>query len=178
MPRPTKLTAETRAKIVSAVRAGNYIEVAAAYAGVSRATLYKWLQRGARARPGTLYRQFVDALGAAQVEAEVRNVALVAKAAERGEWTAAAWWCERKLPGRWSLRPERFVGAVSEAQAPEADGSRQSHEVTITWDLKQLSSSELWSLRALAFRAVGAPGTNGDEPTPHDPPSDDPEPLP
>ena len=46
MARPTKLNFNTHNKIITAIRAGNYIETAAAYAGVNKSTLYEWLKRG------------------------------------------------------------------------------------------------------------------------------------
>lgn len=44
--RPTHLTPEVSDAIVSAIRAGCYVETAAAHAGVSRRVVYKWLKRG------------------------------------------------------------------------------------------------------------------------------------
>jgi len=43
--RPTKLSPETQEKIVTCVAAGNYIDVAAAYAGVAKSTVYEWMSR-------------------------------------------------------------------------------------------------------------------------------------
>jgi len=44
MARPTKLTPAVQKKIVDAIKAGNYMETAAAYAGISKQTLYNWTQ--------------------------------------------------------------------------------------------------------------------------------------
>ena len=44
--RPTKLTPAVAERILSAIRAGNFMEVAARYAGISPSTLYRWLERG------------------------------------------------------------------------------------------------------------------------------------
>ncbi len=103
--RPTKLTPATQAKIVQAIVGGNDITVAAAYAGISKQTFYTWLERGRKAKTGP-FADFVDAIEKAQADAEARNVALIAKAAQDGTWTAAAWWLERKYPERWG-RKER-----------------------------------------------------------------------
>lgn len=135
--RPTKLTPEVADRIVAAVAAGNYLETAAAFAGISKATLYKWLTRGARASSGT-HRAFVDAIEKALAQAEVRDVSTIARAAtgydvERiketitptGQvlretarsrefvWQAAAWRLERKHPDRWGRRVE-VSGAVEQ----------------------------------------------------------------
>ena len=74
------------------VSAGNYIHIAAAYAGVSREALYEWLRRGARHRSETweggqansLYAQLHRAIEFGLANAEVRNVVVVANAAQGG----------------------------------------------------------------------------------------------
>jgi len=115
--RPTKIiNKEIVAKIVKAIRAGNYIETAAAYAGISKNTLYDWLRRGEREKqrlatnPRSKMRkseapfvEFSDAVERALAEAEVRDVTIIAKAAET-QWQAAAWRLERKFPDRWGRR--------------------------------------------------------------------------
>jgi transposase len=101
--RPTKLTPETQEKIVRAVRAGNYLETAAAHAGVRKQTLHDWLHRGANARTG-IYREFSDAIQKALADAETSEVALITKAASDGAWQAAAWKLERRNPKRWGAR--------------------------------------------------------------------------
>lgn len=112
MGRPTKLTTETQERIVSALRAGNYQDTAAQYAGITRQTFYSWLERGriererisAGEKPRkteTIYLDFVDAVETARADAEARTVALVMKAANEGTWQAAAWFLERSHPQRW-----------------------------------------------------------------------------
>ena len=108
--RPTKLTPEVQAKICEAIRAGNYIETAAAFAGIRKSTLYDWLRRGQRASHG-LYRSFSEAVEKAQADTEARDVALIAKAAAEGNWKAAAWRLERKFPERWGRREHHLVDA-------------------------------------------------------------------
>lgn len=116
MGRPTKLNPEIKNKIVTAIRAGNYIETAAAYAGISKNTLYDWLRRGEREKqrveknPRYKIRKseqpfvdFSDAVEKALAEAEVRDVAIIAKAAE-DQWQAAAWRLERKFPDKWGRK--------------------------------------------------------------------------
>lgn len=105
MGRPTKLTPEVQAKIVQAIRSGNYAEVAAKYAGVSRATFYAWLERGERETEGP-YLDFLDAIKAAESAAEVEAVAQV-RLASRESWQAGMTWLERKFPDRWG-RHDRY----------------------------------------------------------------------
>ena len=119
MPRPTKLTPKLQERIAGFVRAGAYVETAAAAAGVSKVTLYAWLKRGA-ADEGP-FAAFAEAIEEAQALAEMRDLALIGKAAET-EWTAAAWRLERKFPDRYGRRTRL------EHSGP--DGSKVSHEVS------------------------------------------------
>jgi transposase len=114
--RPTKLTPEIQNRIVVLIRAGNYVETAAASAGIHKSTLYDWLKRGARekqritqnprariSKKEAPFVDFSDAVEKAQAEAESRDVMLIAKAAEE-QWQAAAWRLERKFPARWGRK--------------------------------------------------------------------------
>jgi transposase-like protein len=92
--RPSRLTEERQAKILEALRAGNYLTSAAALAGVSRSTLHAWRQE---------HPHFADAVDQARAHAEARNDAIVQMAA-RTQWQAAAWWLERSFPDRWGRR--------------------------------------------------------------------------
>lgn len=155
MARPTKLDRDIQNDIVIAIRAGNYIETAAAYAGISKNTLYDWLRRGARererlannkrAKPRKAEQPFVefsDAVEKALAEAEVRDVALIAKAAAE-QWQAAAWRLERKFPTRWGKRMSL------EHSGPEG-GPIEMQGIA---DLTQLSEEELILLAGLLEKA-------------------------
>ena len=106
----SKLTLELSEKICSALRAGNYIDTAIAYGGVAKDTYYEWLRRGARATKANdtrdtekPYRDFHDAVEQAIAASEIRDVALIAKAATE-QWQAAAWRLERRYPDKWGKR--------------------------------------------------------------------------
>ena len=104
MARPSKLDRETQQRICDAIAAGNYMETAALYAGVCKDTLYEWLRRGRAGKKGDeRYAQFAQAVEEALARSEVRDVALIAKAAEQ-HWQAAAWRLERRYPDRWGRR--------------------------------------------------------------------------
>jgi transposase len=109
MGRHDKLTPEIQQKIVDALRMGNYVETAAAYAGIHKSTLYEWLKRGARSYDeNDKFRKFADAVEIAMAEAEMRDVAVIAKAS-KDNWQAAAWRLERKYPGRWGLKTQHEI---------------------------------------------------------------------
>jgi hypothetical protein len=98
--RPPKFNQEVADKIVAAVRAGNYMETAAAFAGIHKDTLYAWLKEGANKKTGQ-YRKFSDAVKRALGEAEASDLMLIQKAAKDGVWQAAAWRLERRFRERW-----------------------------------------------------------------------------
>ncbi len=105
MGRPDKLTQEVHDKIVGAIKAGNYIETAAAFAGISKSTLYKWLREGARAKSGKK-KEFSHAVAQALAESEVGDVVLIGRAAkEKNDWRAAAWRLEHKF-AHWKSTSE------------------------------------------------------------------------
>ena len=117
--RPAKINENLIKTITQAVKVGNYLETASAFAGISRSTLYEWLRRGKREKQRlekndrarmkkeeALYVLLVDALEQAQAEAEVRDVALIGEAA-KSQWQAAAWRLERKYPSKWGRTKQR-----------------------------------------------------------------------
>lgn len=131
-----KLNPETQDKIVIAVRAGSYVETAAAFAGVGRSTLYDWLRKGANQTEG-IYRDFSLAIEQAMAAADVRDISIIAAAAKKGVWQAAAWRLERKHPQKWGRRQVIQFGSGEEMM--------QTSEV----DLANLSDEELDTLEAL-----------------------------
>jgi len=108
--RPTKFTDDVKSKILAAIRGGNYIETAAAWAGVNKTTLYAWLKQGAAEEAGD-YRRFSDAVAEALAHAEVADLACVGDSAKRGNWQAAAWRLERRNSARWGRKDSLTVGA-------------------------------------------------------------------
>lgn len=96
MARPSKRTPEREARLYEALRAGNTRRASCAYAGISESTLATWLER---------YNDFRDAIEKAEADAEIRNVAIIQKAAS-DTWQAAAWWLERRRPADFRQRQE------------------------------------------------------------------------
>lgn len=76
----TKLTPEIQAVIVDAIRCGNYIETAAALAGIHKDTIYEWLRKGATAPEGDRYRDFTDAVYEALAQSEAEAVTAIHEA--------------------------------------------------------------------------------------------------
>ena len=104
--RPLKLTKDRSDRIVSAIRAGNYAEVASRYGGVHPTSYYSYMKRGetdADAGKTTVFAEFFTAVKKAEADAEVRAVALV-NTAMKDNWTAAMTYLERRFPQRWGRR--------------------------------------------------------------------------
>lgn len=82
--RPTKLTPERTDRILAAIRAGNYLNTACAYAGISYNTLRRWLTTADTPDATDELREFREALERARAEAEIRLVGAAVKAAVGG----------------------------------------------------------------------------------------------
>jgi hypothetical protein len=143
--KPGAFDAVKAEKIVAYVKAGNYLETAAAAAGVGRDQMRRWLHDGAR-KPASPEGQFAAAVEQARAEAEVRSVALIeshgrpatrtrekfdAKGqtvertteTDRGDWRPLAWRLERMNPAKFAARVrlevENELGAVLDALESE-----------------------------------------------------------
>ena len=105
MPRPTKLTADTQAQIVKAIRAGATYKDAAESAGVAYITFNGWMQRGERGhKHDQLYVEFSNAVTQAQAEVKIKFTAVLTRAAQEGDWRAALEYLRRRDPDNWSER--------------------------------------------------------------------------
>lgn len=158
--RPTKLTPELQDEIVKVIRAGNYIETAAAYVGLSKNTIYDWMKRGAREKQRIAleprkkpskkelpYLEFSDAIQKALAHSEVRDVAIIGKAAEEN-WQAAAWRLERKFPDRWGRKDKTQI----EHSGKDGGPIETSH--TEKLDLSSLTDKELADLENILRKST------------------------
>ena len=111
--RPSKLTVKIQNKICAALQRGNYIETAAAYAGVSKSVLFHWMKTGhddIKAGKATKHTRFLDAVETAQAESEIRDLQNIDTVASAGSWQASAWKLERRHPKRWGrVNPDTVV---------------------------------------------------------------------
>lgn len=136
MARPSKFNDEVAEKILAAIRAGNFAEVAAVYAGISASTFYEWTRRGRAGEEP--FAAFVEEVEQALASAEVRHVVNITEAAKK-DWRASAWYLPRVCRDRWAERlPELPAGEVEvkviwpedqgvfaeprDSEEPDADG--------------------------------------------------------
>lgn len=160
MARPTKLTPELQEDVLKVIRSGNYIETACAYVGINKSTFYDWLKRGAREKdrlaknPRARVRKdeqpFVDfsnAVEKALAHAEIRDVAIIGKAAEEN-WQAAAWRLERKFPDRWGRKDKYAL----EHSGKDGGPIETSHKEEL--DLSNLTDKELEQLEQIITKST------------------------
>jgi hypothetical protein len=117
--RPSKLTPDTQARILSMVRSGASYKTACIAGGIGERTFHRWRSKGEDPHAKPEYRQFWLALTRAEQEGHAARLALITKAA-RTDWRAAAWMQERLDPQRWSLKHK--VEHTVEHQAKIEDG--------------------------------------------------------
>lgn len=122
--RPSDLTPTTKTKLIGSLLAGNHREPACRYAGVHPATFYRWLEKGAAQTTGQ-YREFRDAVEAAEAEVEIRAVQQWQKAMGKS-WEAARSYLATKYPERWSQRvlvtvTNELTDAISRLEARFSD---------------------------------------------------------
>jgi len=106
MPRNTKRTPETEKKLLDALRGGNTRRAACIYAGISETTFATWLER---------FSDFRELVTHAEAQVEVRNVAILQKAAAGYETT------ETRTADRYFMKMTKVTlpdGTVREETAP------------------------------------------------------------
>jgi len=110
MARKSKLTKELIKEAYKLVAAGNYDKDVYPILGIDKSTWYRWLSEGEKAKSG-LKREFYETIKKAEKEAIARNVALIQRAAQEGNWQAAAWWLERKYFEDWGRKDKVDLSA-------------------------------------------------------------------
>ena len=104
--RPSKLTESRMEKLIEALRAGAYRIDACRAAGIHYNTLLAWEKKGEAQEKGE-FSEFLDALRKAEAEAVITNVGVITRAAQDGDWRAAAWFLEHKYPDKWARVEKR-----------------------------------------------------------------------
>ncbi len=134
---PLKLTQEIQDTIVKFIRAGSYLETAARAAGISKVTLYSWMNRAHRGEPDFIL--FMNSVEKAMAEVEIAQVAGLLQAG--GEhWQARAWWLERTKSKKFG-RQVRVEGDEDNPLNVRVEDKRI--------DLDKLSVEELRELKRL-----------------------------
>lgn len=127
--RPTALDDQTQAVIVRAISVGATFEAAANAGGVVYNTFNEWMKKGEAAKSGK-YRDFYEAVKKAKGNRQIRWLAQIEKAADGGNWQAAAWKLERTEPKNFGRQRVEHTGA---------DGG----PIQVQRDVRDLSDDEL-----------------------------------
>ncbi len=106
--RPSKMTPDRVKQICDYVKIGNALSTSFVASGISESAGFKWLKKGREAEKACApkddpFLQFLQSIKKAESEAEAIKVAHIAKAGQEGNWTASAWWLQRRRPERWNL---------------------------------------------------------------------------
>ena len=101
MARQTKYTPERSKRLLDAIRMGATYELACNYAGISPDTFDRWRKAHA---------DFAEQVKEAEGAAAVGWLAKIEKAANDGEWQAAAWKLERRYPQMYGRRVQEMQG--------------------------------------------------------------------
>lgn len=104
--RKTKLTEKMIEEIAKHIELGMINKDVAQLVGISETTFYNWMKEGENSKDNNIFRKFYLKVKEAEAKAIKRNLAIIQRAANEGNWQAAAWFLERKRPEDWG-RKER-----------------------------------------------------------------------
>lgn len=116
--RPSKLAPDVVARVVEALKGGNYRSVAAQWAGITDTTFRQWMRLGKK-KPDSVHGAFRRAVVEAEKEAEIALVRLVMNAAA-SDPKHAEWLLSHRHPERWADRTRSKV--ESKTQVTGAGG--------------------------------------------------------
>jgi len=146
--RKTKLTEERFKQIVNLVKVGNFASVAASAAGISEATYYGWLKRGREegealkeGESGSIFFEFLEAIKKAEGQAEARSIMRIQTASEEN-WTAAAWYLERKYPDRWGRKDRSKVEVTDSRDVVDRVPPTLSDVLAVLSEIDQLPGED------------------------------------
>lgn len=97
---PTKLTKAVIDKMCEALKIGSSIEAAAAYANVSKFSVYKWMKRGRKDKEDkkkNLHTELIDAIEKAFDFSEIYHLNKIDQLS-KDNWNCSRWILERRFP--------------------------------------------------------------------------------
>ena len=89
------LTEETISKICSAIRSGATMEIAARCGGISRATLYRWIEMGEKQRREP-YKTLAERVRASEAEGALDALGTIRSSITQGDVKSAMWLLSRR----------------------------------------------------------------------------------
>jgi len=132
MGRKTKLTPGLQEDFCKAIQLGMTYKLSCAYVGISEPTFYRWLQEAEKPTGRKAQKDFRKALKAAEAKGAAHSLAVIRRAADDGNWTAAAWILERRHGFRKEI-PQQLLeireDAIEDAPDPRTQKGRD-HIIT------------------------------------------------
>lgn len=98
-----KLNDEVQERICKNLAKGAPYRESAINAGITEATFWNWYNRGKAAKSGK-YKKFYLAVEEAKTRCMMDDLECIGRAAENGNWQAAAWRLERRNPEDFGRR--------------------------------------------------------------------------
>ena len=126
MARPVKLTQELTQEITTYIRDGNSPTISATLVGISPSTYFNWMSKGSNQEPR--FMEFLESIKRANAQSIVNRVAHIARAADSGNWRAAAWLLERMAPESFGKHSHGYRERASFRQEEANDISKASIE--------------------------------------------------
>jgi hypothetical protein len=143
--RKTKLTIETIEKAAKLIALGNTQDATSKYLGIHPCTFIDWMNRGeedSRNNKKTIFAQFSEAIKKAEGVAEVNHVANIITEAKKGNWTASAWWLERRRAKDWKLKTQTDIGNADNQPFKTEDSEKIKHLEAQVKELEQLKAED------------------------------------
>ena len=126
MARPAKLTPELTQEITTYIRDGNSPTISATLVGISPSTYFNWMSKGSNQEPR--FMEFLESIKRANAQSIVNRVAHISRAADSGNWRAAAWLLERMAPESFGKHSNGYRERASFRQEEANDISKASIE--------------------------------------------------
>jgi hypothetical protein len=105
--RPSKLSPEVLGRLYAAIRQGNYLEDACAYAGIDYSTFRRWMIRGEEAESGE-YSELYETVKGLEASVTVELVGLWRT--KMDSWRSIAAFLEKRFPERFGRRRIEIAG--------------------------------------------------------------------
>jgi hypothetical protein len=96
------------------------------------------------------FRDFRAAVAKAQDGGEVHDIAVITRAAQKGDWRASAWKLSRRHPTRWG---NQGSGGASSRPGGASSSTRPDQPLTRSRDMTKLTDRQLRQWRKLDDRA-------------------------
>lgn len=153
---PVRYSQAVLEQLLAAMKLGAGVEQAAAYAGVTRQSLYNWLKSTGK-QYKVLQREVELAKGGRAV-GWLQAIQLKANSADKDAWKAAAWLLERTLPEQFGPKGQLALSRGQDSQQPDVAELEQAAARGVTL----VDGAVLWQRQLAVLEAAYQRGTLDD----------------